>query len=156
MYLWMYCVCVYRRTCCGICMWRSENNLLESVLSFYTMWVWRIELRLSGLVARTLTPWKKCCVEPRTLHKLGWRSHAELEPTPQWLLRLPWGNPASPQHGHEEGGHSLPLRLNQTIHTTVDSYINEGSVCAFITRKLEGVSIKSVGNLQSSLQSRHC
>lgn len=48
-FTYLGCVCAIAHV------WRSEDNLWESVLS--TMWVLKITLRSSGLVARELTYW---------------------------------------------------------------------------------------------------
>lgn len=45
-----YCVCVCRRTCCGIRVWRSENNLLECSFLLYHVGLedWTQAVRLRG------------------------------------------------------------------------------------------------------------
>lgn len=60
LYLFIYCICslsVHAHTCAKACMWRSEDNFRTRVSPSSPVWVLRVELWLSPLVASTFTYW---------------------------------------------------------------------------------------------------
>lgn len=64
LHLFIFCVCDTH-------MWRSEDNLYAQFFSS-TMWVPRIEFRLSGLVAGTFTHCTSPCLSPGLFYLVPW------------------------------------------------------------------------------------